>query len=73
MIDGHIHFHDQPYSLSLIKKMIKVAQEKGIDELFLLDHTHKFYEFDFLYTSLKERNEPLTCNAMFFIILSQQP
>lgn len=55
MIDGHIHFHDQPYSLSLVKEMVKVAQDKGVTELFLLDHTHKFYEFDFLYTSIKEK------------------
>ena len=62
MIDGHIHFHGQVYSLSLIEKMIEVAQSKGIDELFLLDHTHKFYEFDFLYTSLKEE---LTCKWFY--------
>ena len=62
MIDGHIHFHDQPYSLSLIEKMIEVAKSKGIDELYLLDHTHKFYEFDFLYTSLKEK---YTCDWFY--------
>ena len=56
MIDGHIHFHSQPYTLELLNKMIKVAQEKGITELYLLDHTHKFYEFDFLYSNLKEKH-----------------
>ena len=54
MIDGHVHFHGQPYTLETIDNMMKVALEKGVTELYLLDHTHKFYEFDFLYTSLKE-------------------
>lgn len=56
MIDGHIHFHSQPYTLELLNKMIEIAQEKGITELYLLDHTHKFYEFDFLYSDLKEKH-----------------
>ena len=52
MIDGHIHINNQPYCLELIDNMIKIAQEKGIDELYILDHTHKFFEFNFLYESL---------------------
>ena len=54
MKDGHIHFHAQPYTFEVLEEMIQVALEKGIDELYLLDHTHKFKEFAFLYSSLKE-------------------
>ena len=54
MIDGHIHFEKQPYSLDIVESMVKVAMEKGIDEIWLLDHTHKFKEFSFLYQNLKE-------------------
>ncbi len=54
MIDGHIHFHKQAYLLETVESMVKVAIEKGIDEIWLLDHTHKFKEFDFLYQNLKE-------------------
>lgn len=54
MIDGHIHFNKQPYLLETVESMVKVAVEKGIDEIWLLDHTHKFKEFDFLYRNLKE-------------------
>ena len=55
MLDGHIHIHNQPFSLSLINDMIKIAVEKGIDELYILDHTSKFFEFDFLYSNLKDK------------------
>lgn len=54
MLDGHIHIHKQPYELSTIENMVQVALEKGIDELNILDHTHKFFEFDFLYSSLSD-------------------
>ena len=54
MIDGHIHFEKQPYSLDIVESMVKTAMEKGIDEIWLLDHTHKFKEFGFLYQNLKE-------------------
>lgn len=54
MIDGHIHFEKQPYTLEIVESMVKTAMEKGVDEIWLLDHTHKFKEFDFLYQNLKE-------------------
>lgn len=53
MLDGHVHIHNQPYSLDTIEKMVEVAISKGVDEINILDHTHKFFEFNFLYTSLK--------------------
>lgn len=55
MLDGHIHIHNQPYTLETINNMVSIALEKGIDELFILDHTHKFFEFDFLYHSLSDK------------------
>ena len=55
MIDGHIHIERQNYDLDLINKMIEVAIAHGVDELNILDHTHKFIEFNFLYTTLKEQ------------------
>ena len=54
MIDGHIHFNNQPYTLETIQNMVDTAIQKGVDKLYLLDHTHKFKEFNFLYSSLKE-------------------
>jgi len=52
MIDGHIHFHNQPYNLDTIDKMVNQAIKNNIDELYLLDHTHKFIEFKFLYSNM---------------------
>lgn len=54
MIDGHIHFEKQPYTLEIVESMVKTAMSKNIDEIWLLDHTHKFKEFAFLYSTLKE-------------------
>ncbi len=48
-IDAHIHFEHQEYSLDLIDKMVEVAINNGLEEIRLLDHTHKFKEFAFLY------------------------
>lgn len=36
MIDGHIHFNNQPYTLETIQNMVNVALEKGVDKLYLL-------------------------------------
>lgn len=51
-IDGHVHFNNQPYSLETINDFVNVAKQKGIKELYLLDHTHKFLEFKFLYDNI---------------------
>lgn len=56
MIDGHIHFNKQSYTLDVIEKMIEVAKSHHIDELWLLDHTHKFKEFKFLYEPIKKHD-----------------
>lgn len=55
MRDGHIHFHNQPYTLDTIADMVVTAMDKGIDEIWLLDHTHKFKEFDFLYKYITDQ------------------
>lgn len=52
MIDGHIHFHKQPYTLETIDLMVEEALKNGVSTLYLLDHTHKFNEFLFLYDNL---------------------
>ena len=56
MRDGHIHFNKQPYTIEIIEKMVEVAIKNNIDEIYLLDHTHKFIEFSFLYKNLTEKN-----------------
>lgn len=52
MIDGHVHFEDQPYTLEIVWEMVEYALKNKIDELYLVDHTHKFVEFVDIYKPL---------------------
>lgn len=49
MLDAHIHFEKQAYNYDTIYKMIAQALKVWLDEIYLLDHTHKFYEFAPIY------------------------
>lgn len=40
-----------------VLEFVKAAIEKGLDEIQILDHTHRFKEFELIYSELKE--EPL--------------
>jgi histidinol-phosphatase (PHP family) len=52
LIDGHVHLEKGPYTLNWLQKFIKIAQERGITELFLLEHSHRFVEFKPIYDSI---------------------
>lgn len=54
MIDGHIHLEYGPLSKEYILEFVQAAQQKGLDEIQILDHTHRFKEFEPIYTNLKE-------------------
>lgn len=49
MIDGHVHLEKGPLTKEYVYEFIKIAQERNIDELQILDHTHRFMEFAPLY------------------------
>lgn len=60
MRDVHIHFlHGNPigYNLEFFEGFIKVAQEAGLDEIYLLEHTDHFTEFERVYEPIKSYNE----------------
>ncbi|MBP3577100.1 MAG: histidinol phosphate phosphatase [Lachnospiraceae bacterium] len=60
MKDVHIHFlHGDPvgYTMDFFEGFIKVAQEAGLDEIYLLEHTHQFTEFEEVYEPVKSYNE----------------
>ncbi|MGN0507501.1 MAG: PHP domain-containing protein [Lachnospiraceae bacterium] len=60
MRDVHIHFlHGNPigYNIDYFEGFIKVAQEVGLDEIYLLEHTHHFTEFEKVYEPIKSYNE----------------
>ena len=51
LIDGHIHIERGPYTPEWIDQFVKRAQETGIDEIRLLEHTFLFEEFVPMYES----------------------
>lgn len=54
MIDGHMHLEYGPLDVEYLMKFVKVAQEKGIDTIQILDHTHRFLEFAPMYEHVKD-------------------
>lgn len=62
MRDVHIHFlhgndDDGGYTVDFFNGFITVAQEAGLDEIYLLEHTHQFTEFEKVYEPVKAYNE----------------
>lgn len=54
MIDGHVHLENGPLSLEYILEFAQAAKEKGLAELQILDHSHRFKEFRPMYEPLME-------------------
>ena len=57
MRDVHVHFlHGNPigYNIDFFEGFIKVAQDAGLDEIYMLEHTHQFTCL--LYTSPSPRD-----------------
>lgn len=60
MKDVHVHFlHGNPigYNIDFFEGFIKVAQNAGLSEIYLLEHTHQFTEFEKVYEPIKSYNE----------------
>lgn len=53
MIDGHVHLENGPLTKEYVYELINEAINKGIDELQILDHTHRFKEFSSLYDNMR--------------------
>ena len=49
MIDGHTHLEKGPLTKEYVYEFIEGAMAKGLDELQILDHTHRFREFAPIY------------------------
>ncbi len=52
MIDGHVHLERGPLSKKYVLEFVNEAIAKGIDELQILDHTHRFIEFKDIYKDM---------------------
>lgn len=54
MIDGHMHLEHGPLDKEYILAFVEEAKQKGIQTIQILDHTHRFIEFEPIYKELKE-------------------
>lgn len=54
MIDCHIHIERGEYSLDWINQFVQTAKEKGLDEIWLLEHCYRFREFAPMYDDVCE-------------------
>lgn len=54
LIDNHMHLEYGDLSKDYVLKFVEVAVEKGIDEIGILDHSHRFIEFEPMYEPLKK-------------------
>ena len=54
MIDGHVHLEKGPLTKEYVYEFVKEAIKKGIDDLQILDHTHRFREFAPIYEKCKK-------------------
>lgn len=64
MRDVHVHFlhgNSVGYTIDFFEGFIKAAQNAGLDEIYLLEHTHQFIEFEKVYEPIKAYND-YQCN-----------
>lgn len=54
MIDGHMHLENGPLTKEYVLQFVEEAQKKGLDAIQILDHTHRFIEFEPIYEELKQ-------------------
>lgn len=52
MIDGHVHIEKGPYTIEWVNQFIENAIERGISELYILEHSHRFKEFKGIYENI---------------------
>ena len=51
--DGHMHLENGPLTKEYVLQFVEAAHQKGLDEIQILDHTHRFIEFEPIYKDLK--------------------
>lgn len=59
MRDVHVHFlhGNGDYTVEFFEDFIRAAQNAGLDEIYLLEHTHQFTEFKKVYEPIMAYNE----------------
>lgn len=60
MLDAHVHFlhgNGGEYTKDFFEGFISSAVKAGLEEIYLLEHTHQFTEFAAVYEPIKKYNE----------------
>ena len=57
MLDAHVHIERGPYSESWVDAFVERAQAVSVDELHLLEHSFRFYEFRKIYDSVEKHGD----------------
>lgn len=57
MKDVHIHIERGPYTKEWIDTFVDQAVEMGLDEIYLLEHSHRFQEFSPMYSGIRNYSE----------------
>jgi histidinol-phosphatase (PHP family) len=57
MIDTHIHIEKGDYTLEWINQFVNVALNRGLTEIYLLEHSHRFIEFKNIYKNFVLYND----------------
>lgn len=52
MTDGHVHLERGPYTKEWMRQFVEQAKKKGITQLYIVEHTHRFKEFEEVYESI---------------------
>jgi histidinol-phosphatase (PHP family) len=56
MIDAHVHIERGPYKIEWVEQFVRQAVERGVQTLYLLEHSHRFIEFSSLYSEVVNYN-----------------
>ncbi len=57
MLDAHIHIEKGDYTLDWIEEFVDVAIQRGLNEIYLLEHCYRFSEFVPMYDSVCKYSE----------------
>lgn len=57
MKDVHIHIERGPYTKEWIDRFVNQAVEMGLEEIYLLEHSHRFQEFSPMYSEIRRYSE----------------
>lgn len=56
MLDGHVHIERGNYDIDWIDRFVSHAVDRGMTEIRIVEHTHRFKEFRGLYEGVAENN-----------------